>query len=74
MMVTMCDTVTYRDCTYETPRALSSLIGAPEDLVWRDRKGDLDWCLCVIDVPLSLNRARLKWKHVLSSNTFIIED
>lgn len=73
-MVTICSTVTDQDCTYETPRALGSLIGAPEDLAWRDRKDDLDWCLCVIDVPLSLNRAGLKWKHARSSNTFIIED
>ncbi|WP_132080857.1 hypothetical protein [Sinorhizobium americanum] len=70
----MCSTVNHRGRTYETPRALGSLIGTLEELVWRDRKDELDWCLCVIDVPLSLNRARLRWKQAEASNTFIIED
>lgn len=73
-MVPMCGTVIHRGHIYETPRALGSIVGCSANLVWRERKDDLDWCLCVIDVPLSLNRARLKWKHVEASQTFIIED
>ncbi len=74
MKGSVCSTVTHRGRTYGTPRALSSLIGGSQDLVWRDREDEFDWCLCVIDVPVSLNRARLKWKHAEASRTFIIED
>ncbi|PSH56525.1 hypothetical protein CU103_29445 [Phyllobacterium sophorae] len=70
----MCSNVIHRGDTYKTPRVLSSLFCSPADLVWREREDDFDWCRCVIDVPLSLNRARPKWKHLEASETYIIED
>lgn len=68
----MCNQIVCRDCTYETPGELANLVGGPSGLVWGDHEGDMDWCLCVINVPETLNRAGLKWVQHHPSE-FIVE-
>ncbi len=59
----MCTHVFCGETTCATPRQLADFIGGPEELVWLGHENEMDWCLCVIDVPETLNRAGFRWKR-----------
>jgi len=69
----MCNQVLYGDTVCATPRQLALLVGGVERLIWLEHQGDLDWCLCVIDLPKTLNRAKLKWKQGSDPESFVVE-
>jgi hypothetical protein len=69
----MCPQVFWKGQSYATPRELMSLLGTAEDLVWTEHKDDMDWCLCVVDVPASLERAGLAWRSGTHPSEIIVE-
>lgn len=69
----MCNQVLYGDLVCSTPRQLGPLVGGAERLVWTDHQGEMDWCLCVIDLPKTLIRAKLRWKQEADPMIFTVE-
>jgi hypothetical protein len=69
----MCNHVFCGDATLATPRQLASLVAGPAGLVWREHRWEMDWCLCAIDVPRTLDRAGLRWQLGATPETFIVE-
>jgi hypothetical protein len=69
----MCNQVLCGDALCTTPRQVAVLVGGPDGLIWDDHQGEMDWCLCVIDLPKTLDRARLRWKQGSDSQTFVVE-
>ena len=73
MTPNICNEVVCGNLTYATPRQLASLLGGPWRLIWRDREGDMDWCLCVVDLSQTLDRAGLKWKQQRDPKIYFVE-
>jgi hypothetical protein len=69
----MCTQVEIDGIVCSTPRQLAARLGAERLLEWADRHGEMDWCLCVIDVPRTLERSALKWTREGGSETFVVE-
>lgn len=69
----MCNRVLCDERSYATPGELSDLVGGPQGLVWLEHSGEMDWCLCALDLPKTLNRAGLKWKHSRDLSIFLVE-
>lgn len=69
----MCTQVQIDGMLCSTPRQLAALIGAERLLEWLDHHGEMDWCLCVIDVPKTLERSALKWAREGVLETFVVE-
>lgn len=69
----MCNHVFCGERIYVTPGQLSDLVGGPRGLVWLGHAGEMDWCLCAIDLPTTLNRAKLSWKQDTDASTFTVE-
>ncbi|RTM02236.1 MAG: hypothetical protein EKK31_20405 [Hyphomicrobiales bacterium] len=69
----MCTQVEIDGIVCSTPRQLAARLGAEGPLEWVDRRGEMDWCLCVIDVPRTLERSALKWTRKGESETFVVE-
>lgn len=69
----MCNHVLCVERSYATPRELSDLVGGPQGLVWLEHSGEMDWCLCALDLPKALNRAGLKWKQARDAELFVVE-
>ncbi|TGR23177.1 hypothetical protein EN792_032475 [Mesorhizobium sp. M00.F.Ca.ET.149.01.1.1] len=67
----MCNHVGCGERTYATPRQLCDLIGGPEGLVWLEHAGEMDWCLCAIDLPKTLERAGLRWMQARGTEILI---
>ena len=59
----MCAQVQDGSVLYTTPRELADLVGGRDGLIWLQRPDEMDWCLCVIDLPSTLDRASLAWKQ-----------
>jgi len=74
----MCTQVQIDGILCSTPRQLAARLGperrgAERLLEWVDRHGEMDWCLCVIDVPRTLERSALTWTRNGESETFVVE-
>lgn len=69
----MCTQVQIDGILCSTPRQLAARLGAEGLLEWVDHQGDMDWCLCVIDVPRTLERSALKWIREGESEMFVVE-
>jgi len=74
----MCTQVQIDGILCSTPRQLAARLGperpgAERLLEWVDRRGEMDWCLCVIDVPRTLERSALKWTCKGESETLVVE-
>lgn len=79
----MCTQVQIDGILCSTPRQLAARLApgglgperpGPERLLeWVDRHGEMDWCLCVIDVPGTLERSALKWTRKDEWETFVVE-
>lgn len=69
----MCNQVLYGDIICTTPRQVAPLAGGPDGLVWLDHQGEMDWCLCVIDLPKTLNRSKLRWRQDSDPEIFVVE-
>jgi hypothetical protein len=69
----MCDQVLYGDTVCTTPRQVATLVGGPDGLIWFDHQGEMDWCLCVIDLPKTLDQANLRWKQDINPEIFTVE-
>jgi hypothetical protein len=69
----MCNDILFKGTVISTPRQLARLVGGSEMLVWLEQEGEMDWCLCVVDLPATLERARLRWRLDRDSATFIVE-
>lgn len=68
-----CTHVFCAQTTCATPRQLADFIGGAQELVWLAHENEMDWCLCVIDVPETLSRAGLKWKRDRNPMIFRVE-
>lgn len=68
-----CTHVFYLETACATPRQLADLIGGARKLVWLAHEDEMDWCLCVIDVPETLSRAGLRWRRDLDPMIFRVE-
>jgi hypothetical protein len=69
----MCTQVQIDGILCSTPRQLAARLGAEGLLEWVDHHGEMDWCLCVIDVPGTLERSALKWTRKDEWETFLVE-
>ena len=69
----MCTQVRIDGILCSTPRQLAARLGAERPLEWVDHRSEMDWCLCVIDVPRTLERSALKWTRKDESETFVVE-
>ncbi|RWI48945.1 MAG: hypothetical protein EOR16_32390 [Mesorhizobium sp.] len=69
----MCSKVRIDGVVCSTPRQLATHLGSEQPLEWLEHRGGMDWCLCVIDVPRTLQHSRLKWSHEGASNLFVVE-
>ncbi|TPJ57993.1 hypothetical protein [Mesorhizobium sp. B2-7-1] len=74
----MCTQVQIDGILCSTPRQLAARLrperlGAERLLEWVDHHGEMDWCLCVIDVPRTLERSALKWARQGASEMFVVE-
>ncbi|RWL81965.1 MAG: hypothetical protein EOR67_28110 [Mesorhizobium sp.] len=74
----MCTQVRIDGILCSTPRQLAAQLsqeglGAERLLEWVDRHGEMDWCLCVIDVPKTLERSALKWTRKDESEMFVVK-
>lgn len=69
----MCTHVFCGQMACATPRQLADFIGGPQELVWLAHENEMDWSLCVIDVPETLNRAGLKGKRDRDPMNFRIQ-
>ena len=69
----MCSHVLDGENTYTTPRELARLTGGPDSLRWLQHDHEMDWCLCIVDLPATLSHARLKWTRVSETLNFLID-
>ncbi|RWG07772.1 MAG: hypothetical protein EOQ54_02460 [Mesorhizobium sp.] len=68
----MCTQVQFNGILYSTPRQLAARLGADWLLEGSDRHGEMEWCLCVIDVPRTLERSAPKWTRKGRSEMFVV--
>ena len=68
----MCKHVHLGSEVCSTPRQLVKLVGGVERIVWLDHHGELDWCLCIVDLPETFDRASLKWTSDAMAKTFVV--
>ena len=69
----MCNQLLHDGALCTTPRQVAVLVGGADGLIWNDHEGEMDWCLCVIDLPRTLDRAKLRWKQGSNPQTFVVE-
>ncbi|RWB69897.1 hypothetical protein [Mesorhizobium sp.] len=69
----MCKQVRSGAKIYSTPRQLAGFLDGSRGIEWLDCQGEMDWCLCVVDVPRSLERASIKWTWESKTQTYLVE-
>lgn len=73
----MCNSVIFEKREYRTPKELTALIGGEDALVWVQPLVPPDAvqqpCLCGVDLPQTLKRAGLRWRHGADPMEFFAE-
>lgn len=59
-----CPRVIVEGIAVTTPRELVPFLGDPSSLIWNDMENEMDWCLCVVDLVASFERAEVKWTQL----------
>lgn len=69
----MCTQVRIRNHLCSTPRQLADCLGGEDSLQWLECRQQMDWCLCVIDVPATLDRYGVKYTQDGLTTLFVAE-